>query len=148
MSVGRSNYLVICCQSGKCIFFPVHLEGPSLPSFPLFSLWGCFLFCTLGCFAVHAGKYWFSPKVRIYKESLCCPLCNVALPWCGNSTAQTHGSVVYWTLPKQNKPPSVSYLVLFFYWVDCCLFCYISISTCSSETLKDMISSRHTCPRC
>lgn len=99
MSVGRNNYLVICCQSGKCIFFPVHLEGTSLSSFPLFSLWGCFLFCTSGFFAMHTGKYWFSPASRIHKSSAV--LC-AALQWCIFSTAQDHCSAVYWT-PCQNR---------------------------------------------
>lgn len=143
MSVGRNNYLVICCQSGKCIFFPVHLEGTSLSSFPLFSLWGCFLFCTFGFFAMHTGKYWFSPESRIHKSSAV--LCSVLL---FNDAFLVQLKIVarLFTEPpaKTERTFQCRLLMLFFYWVccmnqRCCLFCYISIFNWSAESLNDMI---------
>lgn len=98
MSVGRNNYLVICCQSSKSIFFLVHLEGTSLSSLFLLSFWSCFLSCALGFFVMHMQKYWFSPEARIPKQSLCCPLRSVDLQRCVISTARPR----LWTV--QNLP--------------------------------------------
>lgn len=162
MSVGRNNYLMICCQSCKCILFPVHLEGTLLSSFPLFSLWGCFILSTFGFFAMHTRKYWVSPGSRTDKQSLCCTLGIISTDDFSSERdekslseilIQTRFSDVYWNPPKQNNPPVSAANAIFhldlMYESTFIAVCLVALPfSVAAETQRHGLFSFHTCPRC